>query len=583
MLVLAFFAFLSGMITILSPCILPVLPVVLAGGAGRGRRKPLGIITGFILSFTLVTVSLSALTRAFGIGPGVLRIVAVAAVSLFGLVMLIPGLSLLFEKLASGITGAFQPSVREGGRSRNEGFLSGIGIGLSLGILWTPCVGPIIASVITVALAGTADAGAVVITFFYSLGTAIPMFAVMKGGRSLIGRFSFLTRNMERIRRGFGVLMLFTALSMSLGWDLRFQAFVLKALPSYGRGLTLIEDTGAVQNALTERQSSLWGVSSGYAEEGVFTGVGNDVSMQGVPGFYGMAPTFSATGPWLNSSPLKMSELTGKVVLIDFWTYSCINCIRTLPYLKSWNEKYADQGFVIIGVHSPEFVFEQEPGNVRKAVKDLSVSWPVVLDNDFSQWRAYNNRFWPAHFLIDSRGNVRYFTFGEGRYGETERMIRSLLVETGARFASFSEHAGYGEVAATPETYLGKERADRMQLDPPLGLGTEVYSLRENPDLHHWSIGGEWKITYEYAEPVKTEGGDISLHFDARSVFAVIDPLEDAGVSPQLRVEFGGKTEEIDLSEPRMYRLLGFDQPKRGTVRMHVPKGVRIYSFTFGG
>ena len=239
MFILAGFAFLSGIITILSPCILPVLPVVLAGSAVKGKRRPLGIVAGFIASFTLLTVSLATLTRLTGIGPGLLRGAAVVVLVVFGLVMLVPRFSMLFEKAAAHITSGVQPG-RKDAKGYNpaagtaQGFFSGLPVGVSLGVLWTPCVGPILASVITVALASSIDAGAYVITFAYSLGTAIPMLAVMIGGRTLLNRAPWLKRNMERIRKLFGVLMIMLAVAISLGWDVRFQSAVLEAFPGYG-------------------------------------------------------------------------------------------------------------------------------------------------------------------------------------------------------------------------------------------------------------------------------------------------------------------------------------------------------------
>lgn len=579
MLILTGFAFLSGVVTILSPCILPVLPLVLAGSAGSGRRRPLGIVAGFVAGFTVFTVSLTALSRILGISPNFLRGVAVVVLSIFALVMILPGLERLFERGAGFLVRRYQPE--RNGKSSSAGFLGGLPVGVSLGILWTPCVGPILASVITIAIASSIDAGAFVITLAYSLGTAIPMMAIMLGGRRLLDKFPGLHRNLGRIRRFFGVLMLFVAVSIGLGWDLRFQAAVLRAFPGYGENLTALENSDAVLRALDRREERLIRPVEEYTREGLFTGVGSDLSREGVAGLYGAAPPIRAQGPWINSDPLSMNDLAGKVVLIDFWTYSCINCIRTLPYLRDWHEKYSDKGFVILGVHSPEFAFERNPENVRKAVKDLDVRWPVVLDNGYDQWRSYANRFWPSHYLIDTRGQVRYFTFGEGHYLETEQMIRNLLIEGGSQVPVILRQETRQDYAATPETYLGAKRAERYYGEGELRMGTGEYARTDELPEHHWSLQGTWKVSLEYIEAA----GDDSvllLNFEARYVYGVLSPAVEPG-GPGLKVVLDGGETVIPVAESRMYELASRSREAGGKLKLYVPEGTRLYSFTFGG
>ena len=389
-----------------------MLPIVLSGSVG-GKRKPIGIVVGFIGSFSVFTLLLSTLVKVLQIPPGTLRLGAVAVITVFGLILLFPFLQLQFEKIAFRL-------VRQREQKNRTGFAGGLAIGTSLGLIWTPCVGPIIASVISLAISQQVDGGAFVIILAYAAGTAIPMFAIMKGGRRLIQRFPGLTRNTGKIQRGFGIVMIIAGLTIGFGLDRQLQTKILEIFPGYGSGLTSFEQTEAVQNALQAR--------SVHDKK--------ELSWQSPPhngelADYGPAPEILTDGEWFNSAPLTMEELKGKVVVVDFWTYSCINCIRTLPYLKSWYETYKNQGLVIVGVHTPEFAFEQNPANVQKAIADLGVTWPVVLDNSFTQWRAYDNRFWPAHYFIDTAGIIRYFHFGEGEYDTGEQVIRQLLAEAG--------------------------------------------------------------------------------------------------------------------------------------------------------
>src|SRR5208283_4200145 len=443
--------FLSGVITILSPCILPVLPIVLSGSVGGGKARPFGVLTGFVVSFTAFTLALSAIVQALGIPVDALRIVAVVLIILFGVVMLVPWLSARFEMLTSRIArrpgGAGAPvAVGAGaGAQKRNGYWSGVIVGLSLGLIWTPCVGPIMASVISLALTQHVDGGSVSITLAYTLGTSIPMLAIMLGGRALLKKVPALTRNAGNIQKGFGVLMILVGVAIGFGWDRQFQATILRLFPNYGTGLTAIEKTAPVQSALKTREPAL-AARTPKAGTDVFSAP-EAAPEKGVLGDYGAAPAFLTQGNWFNteglsptagqmaqgaSMPLTLEALRGKVVVVDFWTYSCINCVRTLPYLRAWYDAYRDKGLVIVGVHTPEFEFEKNPANVAKAIRELGVNWPVVQDNDYVQWNAYANMYWPAHYFIDAKGRVRYFHFGEGEDDVSEKVIQALLKEAGA-------------------------------------------------------------------------------------------------------------------------------------------------------
>ena len=410
MFLLVLFAFIAGVVTVLSPCVLPLLPIILSSSDGSGKQRPLGVVVGFILSFTFFTLFLSTIVRLSGLPAESLRFISIFILITFGASLLIPWVQLQLELLFARFS-SFAPI----GQNR-AGFLGGLLVGLSLGLLWTPCVGPILASVISLAITGTVTTQAVFITFAFALGTAIPMFIIMLAGATALKKVPWLVHNTARIQQVFGVLMILTALAILGNFDRKFQTYVLQTFPKYGAGLTKIEDNQSVKSQLNKL---------GSAEENATPLI--DVVTNRAP-----APELIMGGEWFNSEPLKISDLQGKVVLVDFWTYSCINCQRTFPYLKKWWVSYKDSGFVIIGVHSPEFEFEKNPKNVQKSINDFGITYPVMQDNYFATWKAYKNRYWPAKYLIDAEGQIRYTHFGEGGYDETEKKIQELLTEAGA-------------------------------------------------------------------------------------------------------------------------------------------------------
>ena len=357
MIVLLPFAFLAGIVTILSPCILPVLPIVLSGSVG-GRSRPYGVITGFVVSFSLFTLVLSSLVQILGIPPNALRVAAVVTILAFGLVMLVPKFRDVFElaisKIANKRGGGQRGCQRDSEQTQSKGFFGGLIVGFSLGLVWTPCVGPIIASVISLAITQSIDGGAVLIILTYSIGTSIPMLAIILGGKSLLKRIPVLSRNPAAVQRVFGVLMILMAVAIGFEWDRKFQAGILRVFPNYGAGLTAFENIDSIQKVLDTR--------SGSGSETTI-----DASMQVLTdltlhennlGEYGLAPEIVTDGQWFNLEGLgidvtedqriSMEDLRGKVVLLDFWTYSCINCVRTLPYLRSWYDKYHQEGFILL-------------------------------------------------------------------------------------------------------------------------------------------------------------------------------------------------------------------------------------------
>src|SRR3989338_5472143 len=486
MIILIAFAFLAGVVTILSPCILPILPIILSstiGDQNTGRLRPFGVVTGFVLSFTLFTLFLSTIVRLSGVPADTLRLVSVLVIAGFGASLLIPQFQVLLERLFSKLAG-----LMPNGQNRT-GFGGGLLIGFSVGLLWTPCVGPILASVISLAITGTVTFDAFLITLAYSLGTAIPMFLIMLGGQNALRRVPWLLSNLGHIQKLFGVLMILTAIGIFLNIDRRFQTFILDTFPQYGTGLTKLEDNELIRNQLDKKSGNE------IKKEDLGKPMFDLIEPKGVK-----APEIIPGGVWFNSEPLTLEQLSGKVVIIDFWTYSCINCQRTLPYLRDWNKKYKDKGLVIIGVHAPEFEFEKSEKNVAEAIKDFKLTYPIVQDNEFETWRAYNNRYWPAKYFIDKEGYIRYSHFGEGAYDESEKVIQELLKEAGASDVSLEiNNPVYQINAKTPEIYLGYGRIEHFASPEIIKRDTlGTYTSPEKLGNNQVAYEGNWSVMKEY-------------------------------------------------------------------------------------
>lgn len=534
MIILIFFAFLAGIVTILSPCILPILPVVLATSVTgeNSKKRPYGIVTGFILSFTFFTLFLSTIVKVFGISADSLRSISILVIAGFGLSLLIPRVQLFIESLFARLAN-FVPASPSGGPSSagKTGFGGGVLIGLSLGLLWTPCVGPILASVISLAITGSVNSQAVLITLAYSLGTAIPMFVIIQSGQKLFTRLPWLLRNTANIQKAFGVIMIATAIGIYQGVDRTFQTYILTKFPQYGSGLTRFEDRAFLKPQLEDMKNP-----------------GVTLRKKG-----SLAPELIAGGQWLNSEPLTLSQLKGQVVLLDFWTYTCINCQRTLPYLKSWDEKYRDKGLVIIGVHAPEFEFEKSVDNVKEAVADFGLKYPIMQDNNFATWRAYKNNYWPAKYLVDREGNIRYTHFGEGDYDETESAIQELLA-----VQMPIANPSYETYGRTPETYLGSLRS-----------GDESY-LRYQ---------GQWVQSEEYSTP--SSGSRLTLKFDAMSVYLV---MRHSGSPATVKVYLDGTyVKDVIVTKDMLYTLVDLDTAGRHTLELEfLDSNAQLFAFTFG-
>lgn len=574
MIILLIFAFLAGIVTILSPCILPILPIVLSGTVSGDKKRPYGIILGFILSFTFFTLFLATIVRLTGIPTNTLRIIAGAVLLIFGLGLLVPGFQTLMERLFNKL------SVLGPKANPQAGFWGGFVIGLTIGIVWTPCVGPILASVIALAATSQVSIATFLITLTYSIGTAIPMFIIMYGGRNLLKKAPWLVKNTSVIQKAFGVLMILFAIAIFTNLDLQFEAY-LAATP-YGADLTQLENNNAVISQLNTLKGS--------AKQNI------NLDSSGLFNADTPAPDFVGITKWLNTDkPLSIKDLRGKVVLVDFWTYTCINCIRTLPHVTSWYDKYHNEGFVVIGVHTPEFEFEHDTANVENAIKQYKIYYPVAQDNNYATWNNYNNEYWPAEYLIDANGIIRREDFGEGEYTQMEEAIQTLLKQAGhkvtQRLDTLPDMTPQDEIS--PETYLGSDRMQYYYPSSTLGDGTSNYTLSDSPPQNSFSLGGQWTIND--GDAMAGKNATLTYNFTASYVYLVLNPSTGKQTS-QIKVFLDGKpvnasNEGTDVKngvliipEDRLYNLINL----HGKTESHVLKlefetpGIQGFAFTFG-
>ncbi len=553
MLILLLFAFLAGIFTILSPCILPVLPAILSASAMKGKYRSLGIIVGLVASFTFFTLTLTAIVHATGLSPNVLRYIAITLIFIFGLVMLLPLLSDRFAKIASPLANLGQ-SIQ--GTSPKGGFSGGFIFGLALGLLWTPCAGPILAAITTLVATQSITLSTIWITLAYSIGAGIPMFIIAYGGSKIIQSSRFLSQHSEGIRHFFGGLMVLTAIAIALHWDIVLQQQVSLIIPP-----VLIEDNPTVKKELEK----LSGQESNFSFNATSPGWQHD---------YGKAPEITGISNWINSPPLSIMQLQGKVVLIDFWTYSCINCLRTLPYLEKWYADYKNKGLVIIGVHTPEFEFEKDPKNVAEASSRLGVLYPIAQDNDYKTWQAYHNNYWPAHYLIDQQGHVRMIHFGEGGYMETENAIRHFLGMSPLHM----EEPKASTRRITPETYLGTERArsytNENIIKPNVTAEYHYFASLKDDQV---GLKGKWKAEREFILSESNES-DLSLNFLAKRVYLVLSGSSNIPIEVTLD---GKPYSKVKMDGARKYDIVDTVYGQH-ILSLKLPKGIKAYAFTFG-
>ena len=586
MIFLLVLAYVGGILTILSPCILPVLPFVFARSDQPFRRSGLPLLAGMAATFALVA-SLAAVGGAWAVRAN--QYGRIAALILFAVF----GLTLLFSSLAERLA---RPLVRLGGRlsespEASPSAVNSFVLGIATGLLWTPCAGPILGLILTGAALSGASARTAILLLAYAAGAATSLtLALLAGGRV----FSAMKRSLGAeiwVRRVLGVAVLAGVAAVAFGLD----RGVLTRLSLAG---TSNLEQRLVEIAVPVKQQDPAMKSDDKPAMMMMSAGGYSAHVPQT------LPDLSGATEWINSPPLTAASLRGKVVLIDFWTYSCINSLRSLPTIQAWNEKYKDSGLMVIGVHTPEFPFEKDEANVRKAVRELGIEYPVAMDNDYSIWRAFHNRFWPAHYFIDAAGRVRFHHFGEGDYEQSEAWIRSLLEERNHQpppqlavkmDSTGAEAASEAESVQSPETYIGYIRAKSFA--SPGGFNEDAPQLYRAPsrlELNEWALQGQWRDESQIATLISASGG-LVYRFHARDLHLVLGP-SSAGKPVRFRVTLDGKPPGTDhgedcgadglgmVTDSRLYQLIRQKSSVRDRLfRIEfLAPGVQAFAFTFG-
>jgi cytochrome c biogenesis protein CcdA/thiol-disulfide isomerase/thioredoxin len=569
-------AYLGGVLTIVSPCILPVLPFVFARAGRSFARSTLPMLAGMAATFAIVA-TLAAVGGGWAVRANqVGRWAALVLLALFGIALVFPAIS---DRMTRPLV-ALGSRLSERQPGEKDNIWSSAVLGIATGLLWAPCAGPILGIIFTAAALKGASASTTLLLLAYALGAATSLALALLVGGTVFARMKKSLGASERIRQVLGVLVLVGVGAIALGLDTRVLSKLSSAQTS-GLETGLARTLGVGQMDESQAKTNALG--------------------ELVLPIEGALPPLDGLGPWFNSPPFNLAQLKGKVVVIDFWTYSCINCLRSLPYVKAWDAKYRKDGLVVIGVHAPEFAFEREPANVARAIADLGIRYPVALDNDYNLWRALKNNYWPAHYFVDAQGRVRYHHFGEGEYAMSERVIRQLLAEAGHTPAgSMSGVSATGTQAAaalgevkSPETYIGYARADRFV--SPGGLAKDqlkTYALAPL-SLNDWALEGSWLDKKESATSF-APGAKIGFRFHARDLHLVLGSA--SGKPVRFKVALDGQAPGGDagidvaadgsgvVKGQRLYQLIrqkGAVRDRTFTIEF-VDPGLEAFSFTFG-
>jgi len=538
--------FFEGFALIISPCILPVLPIILAGSLAGSRKRPLGIIAGFTLFFALAAYFSRQLVYYLGIDLNTIRHIAYALLLILGLIMISSWLTERFNRITQ-VLARTGTSLLSGTNSQG-GFFSGFVIGGLVALVWTPCAGPILAAVIVQTVMQKTNITSFFTLLAFGLGAVVPMFIIALYGIKIMNCFNFFKQRTLLLRKILGMIII-----ASVAYMMYFDGTLIS--PSTAQ--TQIKTATVLENGLWHTYP---------------------------------APKIAGIEAWINSSPLQISNLKGKVVLVDFWTYSCINCVRTLPYLKDWYQKYHHKGLVIIGVHTPEFDFEKILDNVKSAVARDRIRYPVALDNQFTTWNNYSNHYWPAHYLINKNGDVVYEHFGEGNYDVTENNIRFLLgIDNVAPLsAPNSESYFYTE---TPETYLGYARADSNLSPEPVKDKVANYQFPAQLVSNAWGLQGEWQINSDNIVAAQANAA-LKIHFNARKVYLVMG--NNSAKPIKVKVLLNGEplfenqgrdvtNSSILVDKYSIYAVIEQKQFASGFLQVIATEpGIKIYTITFG-
>ncbi len=585
-------AFLGGLLTIGAPCVLPVLPIILGASIGqRSKLRPLFIALGFSLTFSVFGLFLSYAVSRIHVNASYVHDGAAVALMLFGLLLLFQH---LWERVAAPLSGAATSAQGLASRS-GSGAFGGLVLGVVLGVIWTPCAGPILASILALVASQGSSAAAGKLLLAYSLGAGVPMLVIAYGGQFVTTRVRTLAAYTDVLQKIFGIIIILIGLATLFGYDTQLVA---KLLSRYN--FASLEERLIPVPPSAGFSGSLPNVPINMANPKATTTMTDNGTTPNKPSpdlrkpegvaDLGPAPELTGISGWLNSEPLTMQALRGKVVLVDFWTYSCINCIRTLPYVTGWYGKYKEEGFVVLGVHTPEFEFEKSKENVAAALKRFGITYPVAQDNDFGTWNAYQNQYWPAHYLVDKQGQVRYTHFGEGKYQETEMAIRYLLGETGT--ADVPSDDGTPIDVGTPEIYLGTARLQYLSREQvevfrsvPAVNGQSVATLTQ-PSLlapNTYGLGGRWGLSPEQATCL-SDSCSVRLSFSAAKVHMVASADGAAPLEVQVKDPSAPATTlgTLKVKDPRLYTVHDYGASARRQVEIDVPKGFQLFTFTFG-
>jgi cytochrome c biogenesis protein CcdA/thiol-disulfide isomerase/thioredoxin len=598
--ILALAVFLGGVLTILSPCIMPVLPFVFARSERKFSTNGLPLLVGMTLAFagiaTLATVGGSWAVRLNQYG----RVVSLILLTVVAATLLSRTLADWLARPFVALGNRLLPAANGGGEGS---VLSSLLLGAATGLLWAPCAGPILGLVLTGAAISGPNTHTSLLLLAYAAGAATSLGVAIFAGRTLFATLKKSFGVGEWIRRVLGVCVLLGVVAIAFGWDTsiltrlslngtnRLEQSLLDRIQPARKG----GDVMAMNNSMAPSNSMAMSNSMMMSP---------GATLRSLP-VEGDLPSLSGATAWLNSPPLDAAALRGKVVLVDFWTYSCINCLRSLPYIKSWYERYKDHGLVVVGVHAPEFAFEKDEGNVRRAIKDLGIAYPVAMDNDYAIWQGFDNHYWPAHYFIDAMGKIRGHHFGEGEYGESEQTLRELLTQAGYKDlppAIGDQESAVGVQAAadenedqSPETYVGYARAKSFV--SPGGFAEDhakTYALPASLGLNEWGLAGRWNVASQEAVS-EAASGRLSFRFRARDLHLVMGPAAD-GKPLRFRVQIDGAdpgpNHGVDtdaggngiIKEERLYQLIR----QAGAVGEHTfsiefpDAGAQVYSFTFG-
>ncbi|MDN4473500.1 cytochrome c biogenesis protein CcdA [Demequina zhanjiangensis] len=550
----------SGVITAISPCVLPVLPAILTSAIQDGaasRRRPIVVVAGLVTSFAVFTLIGGILLSSLGLPDDLLRWIGIVVLAIVGLGLAVPAVGHVLER-------PFQ-NTRIPQLSRDG---NGYVMGLALGLVFVPCAGPILAAITVLAATNGVSWGLVTLTLAFSAGIAIPLLAFGLAGQAIGSRVKAVRTRLKGIRIASGVVLMLTALVIATNIAEPLQ----RAVPGF---LATIQERIENDDAVRDELDDLSGREEAVAASGdamtfdACEETGGEELLNCGPerGYEGIET-------WLNTADAQAPDLDGKVVLVDFWTYSCINCQRTFPYLTEWYEKYKDLGFEIVGVHSPEFAFEKVVGNVQDATERYGIDYPVAIDNDFETWRLWDQRFWPAHYLIDQEGVVRQVHYGEGRYAETEALIQELLGMPDGDFVDAD--AGNHTSGRTQESYLGDKRIAYAN-NGEYTVGEEKsFAGTATPDIDHFSFNGRWTIEDEYAKA----GPDarLFLHYYAADVHLVL-----AGTGTvKVTVLGSDETTEVEVDGTSDLYTLVSGEPAEAIVMLEFSEGLEAYAFTFG-